>query len=316
MGLLASPHAIIPGGRFEAPSRTGVLPVRSAPGRHGTLQAQGLERRAHGRGKEGSTLGPHDPPGALATLILPTYNAAAFVAETVSRLRAFLTRHPEWRVLFVCDGCTDGTEALLQDLGPGFDLVAYGGNRGKGFAIRTGFGAATTPYLVFTDVDLAYDPEDACRVVVQLEAGADLVVASRVDPATRYSISPRDFPTLYRRHLMSRLYNAWVRLMLPIRSRDTQAGLKGVSRRAWAELAPDLTVDGFGFDVELLALAGHRGLRVVETPVTFRYVDPTTVVMLRHGSRMLVEVIRLRRALRRRAAPSAGALPARGRRPA
>ena len=142
MGLLASPHAIIPGGRFEAPSRTGVLPVRSAPGRHGTLQAHGLERRAHGRGKEGSTLGPHDPPGALATLILPTYNAAAFVAETVSRLRAFLTRHPEWRVLFVCDGCTDGTEALLQDLGPGFDLVAYGGNRGKGFAIRTGFGAA------------------------------------------------------------------------------------------------------------------------------------------------------------------------------
>ena len=57
-----------------------------------------------------------------------------------------------------------------------------------------------------------------------------------------------------------------------------------------------LHVDGFAFDVELLARAG---VRIVETPVTFRYVDPTTLVMLRHGRQKLVEVLRLRRALRR-----------------
>jgi dolichyl-phosphate beta-glucosyltransferase len=248
----------------------------------------------------------HDPPaGPLATLVLPTYNAAAFVVDTVERLRGFLARHPEWRVMFVCDGCNDGTEALLGRVGPGFDVRAYSRNRGKGFAIRTGFDAAATPYLVFTDVDLSYEPEDACRIVALLQTGADLVVANRVDQASRYSMGPRDFATIYRRHLMSRAYNAWVRAMLPIRERDAQAGLKGISRVAWTGLAANFTIDGFGFDVELLARARQQGLRIVEMPVTFRHVNGTTVAMLRDGPRMLAEVIRIRRTLRRRAAAQA-----------
>jgi len=60
-----------------------------------------------------------------------------------------------------------------------------------------------------------------------------------------------------------------------------------------------LHVDDFAFDVELLARARQAGLRIVETGVAFRCVDPTTVVMLRHGRQKLVEVLRLRRALRR-----------------
>jgi dolichyl-phosphate beta-glucosyltransferase len=237
--------------------------------------------------------------GALATLVLPTYNAAAFVVDTVEQLRGFLARHPEWRVLFVCDGCSDGTEALLRRLGPGFDVQAYAQNRGKGFAIRTGFDAAATPYLVFTDVDLSYDLEDACRIVALLQEGADLVVANRVDRASHYSIGPRDLATVYRRHLMSRTFNIWVRTLLPVRERDVQAGLKGIGRAAWTALAAPFTIDGFGFDVELLARARQQGLRIVEMPVTFRYVDATTVAMLRDGIRMLREVIHIRRALRR-----------------
>jgi dolichyl-phosphate beta-glucosyltransferase len=252
---------------------------------------------------------------ALATLVVPTYNAAAFVAVTMERLRGFLSRHPEWRVLFVCDGCTDATPDVLQGAArdtAGLDVLVHAKNRGKGYAVRSGFAAATTPYLVFTDVDLAYDVEDACRVLALLQAGADLVAADRTHPDTQYCMSPLDLPTVYRRHLMSRIYNAWVRRMLPITVRDTQAGLKGLSREAWERLAPVLRVDGFAFDVELLARAGQAGLRIVETAVAFRYVDPTTVVMLRHGRQMFVEVLRLRRALRRypvAARPGSSSLP-------
>lgn len=243
---------------------------------------------------------------ALATLVLPTYNAANFITATVGQLRGFVERHPDWRVLFVCDGSTDDTAALLAEMCagvPALGVKAFTQNRGKGFAVRSGFDAASTPYLAFTDVDLAYDPEDACRMVTLLRDRADLVVANRADPNSRYWISPRDFPSIYRRHLMSQTYNAWVRSMLPIRVRDTQAGLKAVTQAAWRRLAPTLTVDGFAFDVELLARAGEAGLRVVETAVSFRYVDPTTVTMLRHGWQMLFAVARLRRALRRDFSP-------------
>jgi len=132
----------------------------------------------------------------IATLVVPAYNAASFVTRTAGELRRFVTRHPDWRVLFVCDGCTDATPARLGEACaavPELDMKVFNENRGKGHAIRSGFDAASTPYLAFTDVDLAYDPEDACRMIGVLREGADVVVANRASPASRYWISPRDF---------------------------------------------------------------------------------------------------------------------------
>ena len=46
------------------------------------------------------------------TLILPTYNAANFIAGTVERVAKFLDAQPDWCALFVCDGCEiDGADA-------------------------------------------------------------------------------------------------------------------------------------------------------------------------------------------------------------
>jgi len=109
-------------------------------------------------------------------------------------------------------------------------VCVHGANWGKGHAARAGFDAATTPYLVFTDVDPAYDPDDAVRLVALLRDGADLAVANRASPESRHSVSPRDFPSLYRRHLLSRIYNRWARAMLPITVQDTQVGLKAITQ--------------------------------------------------------------------------------------
>lgn len=242
----------------------------------------------------------HAPP-PQCTLILPTYNAAAFIEHTARRLADFLSRHPEFLVLFVCDGCTDDTVARLEAsrplMGPRAEVIAYTRNRGKGFALRTGLSRSTTPYRIYTDVDLAYEPDDAPRLLGVLRQGADLVVVNRASPHSTFLVSPRDFSNIYKRHLMSRVYNAWLRRMLPITIRDTQAGFKGMTAAAWERLSPHLTSDGFFFDTELLALAGHLGLDVREVPANFRYLDPTTVRMVRAGWNMLWETLRLRRRL-------------------
>jgi hypothetical protein len=88
-------------------------------------------------------------------------------------------------------------------------------------------------------------------------------------------------------------------MMLPIRILDTQAGFKGMTAAAWHRIAPRLKVDGFFFDTELLSHAGALQLDVRETPAHFRYLDPTTVKMVRHGWSMLWDTIRLRRRLRK-----------------
>ena len=236
-----------------------------------------------------------------STLVLPTYNAMAFIDQTVTRLRRFVREHTDWCVLFVCDGCSDGTAEriaeLIADEGPAMSLEAYTKNRGKGYALRLGLTKASTPFRVFTDVDLAYDPEEALKIAAVLDAGADVAVVNRASPESCFLISPRDFPNIYRRHIMSRSFNWWLRQVLPIKILDTQAGLKGVTAAAWQIVGPKMTHDGFFFDVELLARAQVEGLVLRETPIVFRYADPTTVRMVKHGGQMFLDTLRLRRKL-------------------
>ena len=236
------------------------------------------------------------------TVVIPTYNARAFIEQTAARLRAFLHSNPRFRVLFVCDGCTDGTvERLHNAIGldaPSMVVEEYLDNRGKGFALKRGLSLARTPYLFFLDADLAYGPEESLKLLVLLEAGASLAVVNRADPRSEFIMSPCDFPTIYMRHLMSRAFNWWLRQVLPIRILDTQAGLKGLTGAAWAAVAGAMRSDGFFFDVELLARVEAAGLPVAQTPVVVRYQDPTTVRMLVHGWSMLLDSLRLRGELR------------------
>ncbi len=236
------------------------------------------------------------------TLVLPTYKAADFIESTVSRLRRFLADHPDWCVMFVCDGHPDDTaqklRTLVHDLQNQVQIEAYDTNRGKGHALRHGLSIANTPYRVYTDVDLAYDPDEALKILRLLQSGADLAVANRASPESLFWMSPRDFPTIYRRHLMSRTFNWWLRQMLPISILDTQAGLKGISARAWEVLGPKITTDGFFFDVELLAWAGAARMRIDETPIFVKYIDPTTVRMVRDGWSMIQATLKLRQKMR------------------
>jgi dolichyl-phosphate beta-glucosyltransferase len=237
------------------------------------------------------------------TLILPMFNAADFIGKTVDRLRTFLEEHPDWCCLFVSDGCKNGSaealEPLLKAMPEQMRLEAYEKNRGKGYALRRGLNMARTPFKIFTDVDLAYDPDEAPKILQLLENGADLAVVNRASAQSQFLISPRDFPNIYKRHMMSRGFNWWLRQMLPISILDTQAGLKGITASAWDVLSPHMTTNGFFFDVELLARAGAAEMKIEEIPVLVRYVDPTTVRMVSHGWSMIKETIKLRRSMKK-----------------
>jgi hypothetical protein len=240
------------------------------------------------------------PEGPVTSLVFPTYNPGPLIDRTWREVRAFLARAPgKWEVLFVCDGCTDGTAEHLARLVPPAEarvrILSYTPNRGKGYAVRQGLLAATGRWRLFTDVDLAYSFEDVVRVAQTLQAGIDVAIGSRLHADSRLVLPPHLQGYAFRRHLQSQFFSRLVRWLLPLAQRDTQAGLKGLSADAARCVLPRLRCNGFGFDCEMLTACVRFGLTVREVPVCVRYEDQASTTGWRTMVRMLGELWKIRR---------------------
>jgi glycosyltransferase involved in cell wall biosynthesis len=233
------------------------------------------------------------------SLIIPAYNSAAFIADTLECATRFLARRGEsWELIVVDDGSADGSTPLLSDLAAAnqsIHLVRNGANRGKGHAVRAGVLQSSGERVIFTDADLAYPLTEIEKIVHALDAGADVAIADRTSPQSLYHMSPAFFSYLYTRHLLSRVFNLMVRGWLGLAVRDCQAGLKGFRRAAADIVFPRQRLEGFAFDVELLYIARRFNLDVRQIPVEFRYFsEPSTVDFLRDSVCALRDLARVR----------------------
>jgi hypothetical protein len=174
------------------------------------------------------------------SLVIPVYDAADQLPATLQAVDHFAAQYPDrLEVLFVDDCSTDVDVRLsLEEFAgarEGVRVLRNAHNRGKGYSVTRGMLAARGRYRVFTDVDLAYPLDQVHRIVGELARGADVAIACRVLPESRYLMSPSFFHYLYTRHLMSRAFNRVVQTFLLPGILDTQAGLKGFTASA-AEL--------------------------------------------------------------------------------
>jgi dolichyl-phosphate beta-glucosyltransferase len=231
------------------------------------------------------------------SLILPTHIGAGRLERTLTELAEWLPRQSCTELILVDDGSGPRAATRMREFAsstPGVMLLKNDRKRGKGFAVARGMLASHGRYRVFTDADLAYPLEEVSEVVRHLESGSDVVVACRVLPESRYDISPSFFRYLYTRHLISRVFNWLVRHVLLDGIRDTQAGLKGFTAAAADLLFRRQTVQGFGFDVELLCIARDHGLRVTQMAVHYRYDhEPSTLRFTRDAIGMLRDLGRI-----------------------
>jgi dolichyl-phosphate beta-glucosyltransferase len=230
------------------------------------------------------------------SLVIPVYNAADQLPATLDAVDTFFAQSPvSLEVLFVDDHSTDGATppqlAEYARLRPYARVLRNEANRGKGFSVTRGMLAARGRHRVFTDVDLAYPLSEVHKIVAGLAGGADVAIACRVLPESRYLMSPSFFHYLYTRHLMSRAFNRVVQTFLLPGILDTQAGLKGFTAEAARLCFNRTTIPGFGFDIECLYIAQQHGLAIKQTAVNFRYDDePTTVRFARDSNRMLQDI--------------------------
>lgn len=233
------------------------------------------------------------------TLVVPCYNGEDRLPAALAQLSAFLAAQPYSTELILVDDCSAEPAArILREYAaarPGIRLIRNERNLGKGKSVGRGMLAGRGRFRVFTDADLAYPPEEVNKILRDLEAGADVAIACRVLPESRYLMSPNFFHYLYTRHIMSRAFNLLARIVLLRDVLDSQAGLKGFTAAAAEAVFPRLTIPRFGFDVEALFIAQKHHLAVRQTAVFFRYdEEPTTVKFAQSAVTMALELLQVR----------------------
>ena len=123
-------------------------------------------------------------------------------------------------------------------------------HRGKGHAVRQGMLAARGDYVMFCDADLSMPVEEVPKFPAALQGPHGVAIGSREVKGARRIGEPGH------RHLMGRVFNLIVRLLAVPGLQDTQCGFKCFTRDAVQEIFRRQTIDGFGFDVEVLYIAG------------------------------------------------------------
>ncbi|MDQ0717738.1 dolichyl-phosphate beta-glucosyltransferase [Streptomyces luteogriseus] len=158
---------------------------------------------------------------------------------------------------------------------------------GKGAAVRRGIVTSTARFVGFLDADNATPVETLDKVVPLLRDGCAAVIASRHVQGARFEVEESAM----------RRYGGWMfrrltRLTLPDIA-DTQCGFKFFDGRPAREAAAACRVDGFAFDVELLARIVRAGGRVVEVPVAWSDMPGSTFSARRDGVRSMADVLRI-----------------------
>jgi dolichyl-phosphate beta-glucosyltransferase len=152
--------------------------------------------------------------------------------------------------------------------------------------------SAIGQFQLFTDADGATPIEELTRLEDAMERGADLAIGSRA-LASRlpdFSVQARFYRTI-----LGYLFNSAVQQSGIAGISDTQCGFKLFRRAVAEDLFTVLTINGYGFDLELLYIAQRRGYRIAEVPVNWADQPGSKVRVLRDGLVMMKDLAHIRR---------------------
>ena len=230
------------------------------------------------------------------SIVIPAYNEERRLPATLDRILAYREQSPVAvaQILVVDDGSRDGTAALVEARGGMIRLIRNPGNRGKGYAVRSGMLAATGDWILSTDADLSAPIEELGKLIAAARRESAVVaIGSRALDRKLVKVHQP-----WMREASGRAFNLVMRLVTGLPFRDTQCGFKLFRKDAAREIFSRQIEDGFSFDVEDLLIARTLGLRSVEVPVEWSNVEGTKV-SLAQGMKSFTDLVRIRaRALR------------------
>ncbi|MCY3800394.1 MAG: glycosyltransferase [Chloroflexi bacterium] len=223
------------------------------------------------------------------SVVIPAFAQEGSIGPDLERIQKTIRSiSRDYQIVVVVDGVVDRTAEIARAVaGPRTSVEVIEKNRGKGFAVRRGVSMTDGRVVGFIDAGGDIDPS-AIQTTASLigDGTADIAIGSK-----RHPLSEVKYPL--GRRISSRGYQWLCRLLFGLSVRDTQVGIKFMSRAVADSVMPSLETDGFSFDVEMLALAHRRGfVRLRECPVKIDLAFPSTI---NSGTvvRMLLDTLRI-----------------------
>ena len=195
--------------------------------------------------------------GIYLSVIVPAYNEAERIGKTLKRLDQFLAGQAfSYEILVVLDGYTDDSRGVVNKLSreiAHLRVIERTINRGKGYAVREGMLAAVGKVRLFTDADNSTDIDHFDKMKPLFDEDYDVVIASRNSkdaPGARQIV-----PQAWYKRMSGQIGNVIVQLFAVRGIWDSQCGFKAFRAEAAQRIFARATIDGWGFDIEVLALA-------------------------------------------------------------
>lgn len=191
--------------------------------------------------------------------MIPALNAAPSIASVVTATRAQLED-----VVVIDDGSTDATGALARECGA--TVLRHEVNRGKGAALKTGFGWALErgfDGVITLDADGQHLPGEIAKFVrARAERGADLIIGGRAHLFAEM---------LPRRRMANRFSARSISMVSGVSISDSQSGFRFYSAKLLRTV--ELRTDGFDLESEVIVRAGRGGFPIETVAIDLGFVD-------------------------------------------
>ena len=201
----------------------------------------------------------------MFSVIVPAYNEGETINKSLLAIRSTLeVIEDEFEILAVDDGSSDNTKEEILRTATEYPEIRYAGyevNRGKGGAVKHGVDLASGDVIGFIDADLDISPDHLVRYLDHMKkSGCDVVIGSKMHKDSRLDYPPA-------RRFVSWGYFMILKILFGMGIKDTQTGIKLYKASYIKSVAPRLRVEGYAFDIEVLALCAHEGAVIEEMPV-------------------------------------------------
>jgi dolichyl-phosphate beta-glucosyltransferase len=227
------------------------------------------------------------------SVVIPAYNEEKRITPTIDSVIAYLEReYPQkYEVIIVIDGSQDNTLGVVNNLQKQYStirIIANQINQGKGAVVKQGILASKGKYVLFMDADNSTHIEELDAIIPMFQKGIPIVIGSRDLAQSKVKVHQS-----WWKELLGDIGNIWIQTLLVGGIKDTQCGFKVFEGDVARLLFTHMSMTGWSFDIELLALARANRYEVYEAPIVW-YNDDNSHVKLSGYFKVLLDTIIIR----------------------